>query len=345
LKNFNQIMGLPLVTAIVGQKEGGIDMTPWVSSLLGVALFVVSPTLAAEDIRKEPVHFDKGATSATIRGRITGYETVDYVVRAKAGQTLAVTFKTSNRMAYFNVLPPGSETALFVGSMDATGEHYEGKLPADGDYAIRVYQMRAAARRKESATYALDVSVTGAPASASPAPASQAEAAAAPRAPFDQTLALFGIGFHVTSPNSAVGNSLKIVPSGLAIDNTPMSRNIDGVVTGAEVADINADGSPEIYVFVTGTGPDARASLVAYSANNKKSLSEIYLPPLDGTANAKGYHGHDEMAVVETVLARRFPIYGAGDPPLPTGRTRQLQYKLKPGEAGWVLTLDRVVEY
>jgi hypothetical protein len=85
LKNFNQIMGLPLVTAIVGQKEGGIDMTPWVSSLLGVALFVVSPALAAEDIRKEPVHFDKGATSATIRGRITGYETVDYVVRAKAG--------------------------------------------------------------------------------------------------------------------------------------------------------------------------------------------------------------------------------------------------------------------
>jgi hypothetical protein len=51
------------------------------------------------------------------------------------------------------------------------------------------------------------------------------------------------------------------------------------------------------------------------------------------------------MAVVETVLARRFPIYGAGDPPVPTGQTRQLQYKLKPGEAGWVLSLDRVVEY
>jgi len=320
-------------------------MGPWVSSLLGVTLFVVSPALAAEDIRKEPVHFDKGATSVTIKGRITGYETVDYVVRAKAGQTLAVTFKSSNRMAYFNVLPPGSETALFVGSMDATGEHYEGTLPADGDYAIRVYQMRAAARRKESATYTLDVSVTGALASASPAPASPAKAASAPHAPFDQTLALFGISFHVTSPNSAAGNSLKIVPAGLAIDNTPTSRDIDGIVTGAEVGDINADGSPEIYVYVTAPGPDARASLVAYSANNKKSLSEIYLPPLDGTANAKGYRGHDAMAVVETVLARRLPIYGAGDPPVPTGRTRQLQYKLKPGEAGWVLNLDRVVEY
>jgi len=320
-------------------------MSPWLSNLLCVTLFAVSPALASEGIRKEMVHFDKGATSATIKGRITGYETVDYVVRAKAGQTLAVTFKSSNRMAYFNVLPPGSETALFVGSMDATGEHYEGILPTDGDYAIRVYQMRAAARRKESATYTLDVSVTGAPASASPAPASAAKAASAPHAPFDQTLELLGISFHVTSPNSAAGNSLKIVPSGLAIDNTPISRDIDGVVTSAEVGDINADGSPEIYVYVTAPGSDARASLVAYSANNKKSLSEIYLPPLDGTANAKGYQGHDEMAVVETVVARRFPIYGAGDPPVPTGRTRQLQYKLKPGEAGWVLNLDRVVEY
>ncbi len=79
--------------------------------------------------------------------------------------------------------------------------------------------------------------------------------------------------------------------------------------------------------------------------NFNQIIDLLHLPPLDGTANAKGYHGHDEMAVVETVVARRFPIYGAGDPPSPTGRTRQLQYKLKPGEAGWVLTLDRVVEY
>jgi hypothetical protein len=319
-------------------------MSPWVSSLLVLTPFAVSPALAAQDIRKEAVHFDKGATSATIKGRIQGNETVDYVIGAKAGQTMTVTFKTSNPMAYFNVLPPGSDTALFVGSMDATGERYAGTLPADGDYAIRVYQMRAAARRKESATYTLDVSVTGA-AAASPTVPPAAEAGPARQAPFDQTLKLQGISFRVTSPNGGAGNTLEIVPAGLAVDNSPLSRAIDGVVTGAEVADLDADGSPEIYVYVRGPGPDVRASLVAYSANNKKSLSEIYLPPLDGTANAKGYQGHDEMAVVETVLARRFAIYGAGDPPTPTGRTRQLQYKLKPGEAGWVLNLDRVVEY
>jgi hypothetical protein len=50
--------------------------------------------------------------------------------------------------------------------------------------------------------------------------------------------------------------------------------------------------------------------------------------------------------VVETTFVRRFPIYRDGDVSAkPTGRARQLQYKLRPGEAGWVLKLDRTVEY
>jgi hypothetical protein len=56
--------------------------------------------------------------------------------------------------------------------------------------------------------------------------------------------------------------------------------------------------------------------------------------------------GHDEFAVVEGTFVQRFPIYGDGDVNArPSGRTRQLQYKLRRGEAGWVLKLDRVVEY
>jgi len=217
---------------------------------------------------------------------------------------------------------PGSRTA----------QRYPQQQPADGDYAIRVYQMRAAARRKESASYTLEVSVTGTPASASSPAVRENEAGA--QTPFDQTLELLGITFRVSSPNAATGNTVEVTPTGLAIDNRAMSRDIDGVVTGVDVADLNVDGSPEIYVYVRGAGPAKRASLVAYSANNNKSLSEIYLPPLEGGANAEGYQGHDEMAVVETVLARRFPIYGGGETATPTGRTRQLQYKLKPGEAG-----------
>ena len=165
--------------------------------------------------------------------------------------------------------------------------------------------------------------------------------------PFDQLLELDGIQFHVTSTNEGSINTLCIVPSGLEIDNSPIVRTIDGTVTGAEVADLNADGSPEIYVYVTSAGSGSYGSLVAYSANRRKSLSEIYLPPVtQNKAASKGYMGHDEFAVVESSLVQRFPVYREGDTnAAPTGGMRQLQYKLHPGEAGWVLGVDRVVDY
>ncbi len=165
--------------------------------------------------------------------------------------------------------------------------------------------------------------------------------------PFDRTLELQGIRFRVTSANEGSINTLQIVPSGLAIDNSPIVRTIHGTITGAEVADLNVDGSPEIYVYVTSAGSGSYGSLVAYSANRRKSLSEIYLPPVTQNEGAsKGYMGHDEFAVVESVLVQRFPVYRDGDTNArPTGGMRQLQYKLYPCEAGWVLNIDRVVDY
>ena len=164
---------------------------------------------------------------------------------------------------------------------------------------------------------------------------------------FDQALELQGITFHVTSANSSSINTLHIVPGGLEIDNSEIAREIDGTVTGAEVADLNADGSPEVYVYINSAGSGSYGSLAAYSANNRKSLSDIYLPPVTENAEASvGYMGHDEFAVVETRLVQRFPIYREGDTnAAPSGDTRQIQYKLVAGEAGWRLEPDKVVEY
>jgi Periplasmic lysozyme inhibitor of I-type lysozyme len=164
---------------------------------------------------------------------------------------------------------------------------------------------------------------------------------------YDQTLELRGIRFRVTSPNVGSINTLRIVPSGLELDNAPIVRTIDGTVMGAEVADLNVDGSPEVYVYVTSAGSGSYGSLVAYSANRRKSLSEIYLAPVtQNKAASKGYMGHDEFAVVELSLVQRFPVYRDGDTNArPTGGMRQIQYKLDPGEAGWFLKVDRVVDY
>lgn len=179
------------------------------------------------------------------------------------------------------------------------------------------------------------------------------EAAQAPQeagAPFEFTSTDYwdsGITFHVTSPNSGSINEVTITPSGLEIDNSPVTVEVDGTVTGAEVADLNNDGSPEIYVYATSAGSGSYGSLVAYATNNRKSMTPIYLPPLTENPEAsEGYMGHDEFAVVESILAQRFPVYAEGDTNAnPTGGTRQVQYKLEAGEAGWVLRADKVVEY
>jgi hypothetical protein len=110
-------------------------------------------------IRQEKVQFAKGASSAVVNGQIRGDTTVDYIVRAAAGQTLSVKLQKSNSQNYFNVMPPGSTgSAMFVGD---SGENYSGMLPADGDYVVRVYLMRPAARRGESSDYTLTVGASG----------------------------------------------------------------------------------------------------------------------------------------------------------------------------------------
>ncbi|MGD9656691.1 MAG: SH3 domain-containing protein [Methylocystis sp.] len=95
---------------------------------------------------------------AKIKGRIRGYQYVDYVFPAGAGESLTVSLTTSNDANYFNLLAPGeTQTAFFIGS--TSGDNYEGAAPTSGDYTARVYLMRSAARRGETARYMLTIAL------------------------------------------------------------------------------------------------------------------------------------------------------------------------------------------
>ena len=127
------------------------------------AAFAIAPLGAslADDIRTEKVQFDAGESQATVEGSIKGYETVDYVLGASGGQTMTVNMQTDNLSSYFNILAPGeADVAFFVGS--TSGNSYSGALPDSGDYKVRVYMMRNAARRDEVANYSLDIAIAGA---------------------------------------------------------------------------------------------------------------------------------------------------------------------------------------
>lgn len=301
---------------------------------------------AAEESLEVPA-FKPGKQHRQIKARIKGRETVDYIFQAGQNQKLSVVLKSGHRALYFNLLTQGNAEALFFGPGAIDPGHLDMPLPETGEYRIRLYLMRSAARRNETATYTLSIQLSGEAHQETPAPTGFPTRLEQNPQPFDAKLALAGIRFHITCTNEGSINQLQIIPSGLKIDNTPIRREIDGSCTGAEVSDLNADGSPEVYVYINSAGSGSYGTLVAFSANRRQSLSEIFLPPLEQNPQAAGgYMGHDEFAVMEGILARRFPVYRESDTQgKPSGGMRQMQYKLLPGEASWQLKLEQIVEY
>ena len=162
---------------------------------------------------------------------------------------------------------------------------------------------------------------------------------------FHKTLNLQGISFQVHSSGEGSQQQLTITTSGAKPALKPIRQTVNGQVVGAEVADLNGNGLPEIYVFVQGAGSGSYGELVAYAAIKGSELSPIYLQELSG-APAQGYQGHDQFRVVESCLVRRFPIYKPGDSNAKaTGGLRQICYKLKAGEAGWILRPTSVLQF
>jgi hypothetical protein len=146
----------------------GLSIDMLKSTILAAAaagLLFAGPVTAQQ---KLPVAFAKGTSSATMKGTIKGDEYRDYVVNARAGQTMTVTVTNPDGRAYFNVLPPGSTgEAVFIGS--SAGNSFKGLVPGTGANTVRVYQMRATGRRGEVANYPLATGADGAQADGSAA--------------------------------------------------------------------------------------------------------------------------------------------------------------------------------
>lgn len=109
------------------------------------------------------VHFPPGSSGTTLNGAVRGREYVDYVLGARAGQTMHATLRVidtnGDGVIYFNILPPGSDNeAIYVGSMEDEPEA-DVRLPENGDYKIRVYLMGNDRDADKTVGYEIDVSV------------------------------------------------------------------------------------------------------------------------------------------------------------------------------------------
>jgi hypothetical protein len=145
------------------------------------------------------------------------------------------------------------------------------------------------------------------------------------------------IRFDIMSTRMASNNTLRIMISGLENGTQTESAKVDGVIVSQQVADLNGDNAPELYIVTRSDGSGSYGNIIAYSSNNNKSASQIYLPEL----KFKGYMGHDRFEVKEDRIERTFPVYNDGDANCcPAGGEHTIVYKLVAGEAGWILQMQ-----
>ncbi len=234
------------------------------------ALFIVIAVVctargafAVSDIRTERVRFKPGASSAVIEASITGYEIVDYVLGARKGQYMNVSMAPDNGANYFNILAPGeNEVAMFNGS--TAQNQYEGTLPESGDYKIRVYLMRSAARRKEVAKYRLEVIISG---HGEPSAASGGHSGGDALVP--------GTGYHATG--NIPCSLAKGQPTGSCPFGVTRQGNGSGIVTVTK-----PDGRTRNIFFENGraTGYDAsQADPGEFGASKESDLNIIRIGP------------------------------------------------------------------
>ena len=163
---------------------------------------------------------------------------------------------------------------------------------------------------------------------------------------FDK-LSLNGIVFTVEATNSGALNNLSVLSEGLKLKELNEFIEIEGNVVNTEIGDLNIDGWPEILIYTTTSSSGSYGDVICYSVNDGRTAAKVDFPELSEDQIRKlGYMGHDEFAIVESTLVRRFPIYRVEDVNAkPTGGTRQIQYKLRGKSESVKFVIDKILDY
>ena len=123
-------------------------------------LFVILLSLAtiseaaADDRVDTVVTFKPGKTTYTHDGVIKGYQYPTFLIDARVGQTLKVSFKKTST-CQFVVAGPPKDAVFFDGY--AKDDELDEQIKIAGRYRVTVYQMRAFARRGRTCWYGIKV--------------------------------------------------------------------------------------------------------------------------------------------------------------------------------------------
>jgi hypothetical protein len=137
-------------------------MTPRRQLLIAVALAVAAatPTVFSQDSEyRVRVTFDEGSTERSFDDTIGGFEEVSYVVPLRQGQSLFVSLASNNISNCFDIYAPNVTKPVYVGG--DSGSTHRLLARTSGDYRVKVFLLRLAAREDQSAHYTLELKVAG----------------------------------------------------------------------------------------------------------------------------------------------------------------------------------------
>ncbi|ADB36363.1 hypothetical protein Slin_0299 [Spirosoma linguale DSM 74] len=147
----------------------------------------------------------------------------------------------------------------------------------------------------------------------------------------------FGIyAFTVAASDSGRTRTAQVKAYRGALLLTNFTIPVDGAVVGADVADLDNNRFPELYVYTMTDGSGSFGQVYAWQFLPERK-ADILVPawrmqPVDG------YMGHDSLWTERNTLYRKFPVYRPGDANVsPSGGYQLTRYQLKPAGNGFAL--------
>ena len=142
--------------------------------------------------------------------------------------------------------------------------------------------------------------------------------------------------FTIATADSGAVRDLTVTAYRGSLLLTTFRVRVDGAVAGAEVADLDNNRFPELYVYSisNGSGSFGRVYAWQFLPERKADIGLVNWPQ----AVDNGYMGHDKLWVERSVLCRSYPVFRPGDGNAePTGGTRMVRYQLKPAGSQFAL--------
>ena len=128
------------------------------ATILLAILSLTQIALAADKTSR--VKIKKGDTTAEVKGTIVGYDVHNYVLNAKAGQTIQVKVEQlkGNGIQY-RVFLKDNDSVTVGGILQEPGMETSGQLPESGDYVLAIGVNRNQARQKQVNRYSANITV------------------------------------------------------------------------------------------------------------------------------------------------------------------------------------------